>query len=262
MARITINIDTDGDEPKVTTTTENTNPDIPKTVPPKEESPKEEKKEETSPEKESTKDEFPAKDEPTKMDMTAEEHAKMSEEKTKPSEEKSAKDESVKEDHSKMNMTFKELSKMQHGNAPMGHAGHDHHKMIADFKLKFFISLGITIPVMALSPMLQKLVGVNWQLSGSQYISFALSSIVFFYGGFPFLKGFWNEVKSRAPGMMILIAVAISAAYIYSTATVFGLKGEDFFWEMTSLISIMLLGHWIEMKSIAGASREIGRAHV
>ncbi|MEO8150455.1 MAG: copper-translocating P-type ATPase [Bacteroidia bacterium] len=154
-------------------------------------------------------------------------------------------------------MTAEEHSKMQHGNAPMGHAGHDHHKMIADFKLKFFIALGITIPVMILSPMLQKLVGVNWQFPGSQYISFALSSIVFIYGGSPFLKGFWNELKNRVPGMMILIAVAISAAYIYSTATVFGLKGEDFFWEMTSLISIMLLGHWIEMKSIAGASREL-----
>ena len=126
-------------------------------------------------------------------------------------------------DHSKMNMSAEEHAKMQHGNAPMGHAGHDHQKMIADFKLKFFIALGITIPVMALSPMLQKLVGVNWQFAGSQYISFALSSIVFFYGGLPFLKGFWNELKNRAPGMMILIAVAISAAYIYSTATVFGL---------------------------------------
>ena len=275
MTKITINIDTDDGDPKVTTVTENPKTDVPKAEPAKEEtpidkpkeeisveekkeeSPKEEKKDETSSEKKSTTDESSDKDDSEKMEMTAEEHAKMSEEKTKPSEEKSARDESAKEDHSKMNMTAEEHSKMQHGNAPMGHAGHDHHKMIADFKLKFFISLGITIPVMALSPMIQKLVGVNWQFAGSQYISFALSSIVFFYGGFPFLKGFWNEVKGRAPGMMILIAVAISAAYIYSTATVFGLKGEDFFWEMTSLISIMLLGHWIEMKSIAGASREL-----
>jgi Cu2+-exporting ATPase len=275
MTKITINIDTDDGEPKVTTITENPTPDVPKAEPKKEEtpidkpkeeipveekkeeSPKEKKKDKTSSEKKSTTNEYSENDDSNKMDMTAEEHAKMSEQKVKPSEEKSAKDESAREEHSKMNMTSEEHSKMQHGNAPMGHAGHDHHKMIADFKLKFFIALGITIPVMLLSPMLQKLVGVNWQFQGSQYVAFALSSVVFFYGGFPFLKGFWNEVKTRTPGMMILIAVAISAAYIYSTATVFGLKGEDFFWEMASLISIMLLGHWIEMKSIAGASREL-----
>ncbi len=139
----------------------------------------------------------------------------------------------------------------------MGMQGYDHHKMIADFRLRFFICLGLSIPIMILSPMLQMLVGINWQFSGSQYVAFALSTVVFFYGGFPFLKGFWNEIKSRAPGMMILIAVAISTAYIYSTATVFGLEGEDFFWELATLITIMLLGHWLEMKSIAGASREL-----
>ena len=152
-----------------------------------------------------------------------------------------------------------DMSNMQHGaNPSMGMAGHNHHAMmIADFRKRFYVVLLLTIPIMLLSTMIQRFMGVNWQFAGSQYISFALSSIVFFYGGLPFLKGFWNELKNRAPGMMILIAVAISAAYIYSTATVFGLKGEDFFWEMTSLISIMLLGHWIEMKSIAGASREL-----
>ncbi|MCY7409371.1 MAG: heavy metal translocating P-type ATPase, partial [Chitinophagales bacterium] len=266
MTKITINIDTDDGEPKVTTVIENPAINVPQTEPakeetpinrPKEEIPVEERKDETSKEEKSNANESSEKDDSKKMDMTEEEHAKMSEEKMKPSEEKSSKEKSSKMDHSKMNMTAEEHAKMQHGNSPMGKAGHDHHKMIADFKFKFFIALGITIPVMILSPMLQKLVGVNWQFAGSQYISFALSSIVFFYGGSPFLKGFWNELKNRVPGMMILIAVAISAAYIYSTATVFGLKGEDFFWEMTSLISIMLLGHWIEMKSIAGASREL-----
>jgi len=86
--------------------------------------------------------------------------------------------------------------------------------MIADFRLRFFICLGISVPIMILSPMLQMLVGINWQFAGSQYVTFALSSVVFFYGGFPFLKGFWNEIKTRAPGMMILIAVAISTAYL------------------------------------------------
>ncbi|WP_196850080.1 MULTISPECIES: copper-translocating P-type ATPase [unclassified Flavobacterium] len=176
----------------------------------------------------------------------------------KPSEKEFTKDESPeKEDSTKMEMSEEEHAKMEHGNAPMGMQGHDHHKMIADFRLRFFICLGLSIPIMILSPMLQMLVGINWQFAGSQYVAFALSSIVFFYGGLPFLKGFWNEIKTRTPGMMILIAVAISTAYIYSTATVFGLKGEDFFWELATLITIMLLGHWLEMKSIAGASREL-----
>jgi Cu2+-exporting ATPase len=191
----------------------------------------------------------------SKMDMSKEEHAKMSDQ--KPSEKESSDTESSAKDGSKMDMTEEEHTKMQHGNAPMGMQGHDHHKMIADFRLRFFICLGLSIPIMALSPMLQKLAGINWEFAGSQYIAFALSTVVFFYGGLPFLKGFWNELKNRAPGMMILIAVAISTAYIYSAATVFGLKGEDFFWELATLITIMLLGHWFEMKSIAGASHEL-----
>ena len=265
MAKITINIDTDGDEPKITTTTENANADIPKAAPTKEEAPKEtapkeetvkeEKKEETSPEKEAAKDAFPDKGDSNKMDMSEEEHAKMSGE--KPTEKESPKDESAKKGDAKMDMSKDEHANMKHGNAPMGMEGHDHNKMIADFRLRFFICLGISIPIMILSPMLQKLVGINWQFAGSQYVAFALSTVVFFYGGVPFLKGFWNEIKTRTPGMMILIAVAISTAYIYSTATVFGLKGEDFFWELATLITIMLLGHWLEMKSIAGASREL-----
>jgi len=161
-------------------------------------------------------------------------------------------------DHSKMNMPKEKHAKMQHSNVPMGKEGHDHHKMmIADFRLKFYITLIITVPVMLLSPTIQKFMGINWQFTGSKYLLLALSSVIFFYGGFPFLKGFWNELKSRTPGMMILIAVAITTAYVYSVAIVFGLEGMDFFWELCTLILIMLLGHWLEMKSIAGASREL-----
>jgi Cu2+-exporting ATPase len=260
MTKITINIDTDDGEPKVTTTIGNPKTEIRKEetaieekndTTPKEESPKEEKKEETTSETKSPEVETPKKEE-SKMGMTAEEHAKMSADKTETS-----KDEATKRDQSKMDMTAKEHANMQHGDAPMGMPGHDHHKMIADFRLRFFICLGLSIPIMILSPMLQMLVGINWQFHGSQYVAFALSSVVFFYGGVPFLKGFWNEIKSHTPGMMILIAVAISTAYIYSAATVFGLKGDDFFWELATLITIMLLGHWLEMKSIAGASKEL-----
>jgi P-type Cu2+ transporter len=147
---------------------------------------------------------------------------------------------------------------MQHGNnPPMGMAGHDHHAMIADFRKRFYIVLVLAIPIVLLSTMIQQFISVDWQFTGSSYILFGLSSIVFFYGGFPFLKGFVNEVKTKSPGMMILIGFAITVAYIYSVAIVFGLKGMDFFWELSTLILIMLLGHWIEMKSIAGASKEL-----
>ena len=86
---------------------------------------------------------------------------------------------------------------------------------------------------------------------------FGLSSVAFFYGGWPFLKGLYDELKDKNPGMMTLIAVAIGVAYFYSSAVVFGLEGKMFFWELVTLIDIMLLGHWIEMKSVMGASRAL-----
>ncbi len=139
-----------------------------------------------------------------------------------------------------------------------GHAGHDHHRMmIADFKKRFWVALVLTLPILLLSPMIQHWLGLDWQFPGSKYLLFALSSIVYFYGGWPFLKGFFEEIKARSPGMMTLIAMAISVAYFYSSATVFGLPGEDFFWELATLIVIMLLGHWIEMKSVLGASKAL-----
>jgi P-type Cu2+ transporter len=147
----------------------------------------------------------------------------------------------------------------QHGDNPsMGMEGHNHHAMmIADFKKRFYLVLILTVPIMLLSAMIQKFMGVDWQFTGSKYILLALSSVVFFYGGWPFFKGLVTEIKTKNPGMMFLIGFAITAAYIYSVAVVFGLKGEDFFWELATLILIMLLGHWIEMKSIAGASKEL-----
>ena len=157
-----------------------------------------------------------------------------------------------------MEMTEEDHSKMQHSNVPMGMVGHDHHKMmIEDFKRRFYVTLIITIPVMLLSPMIQQWFHFNIVIKGSTYLLFALSTIVFFYGGMPFLNGLVDEIKNGALGMMTLIAVAITAAYTYSVAIVFGLQGMDFFWELSTLILIMLLGHWIEMKSVAGASKEL-----
>jgi len=147
---------------------------------------------------------------------------------------------------------------MHDANPPMGHAGHDHHAMmIEEFRKKFYVVLVLTIPTMLLSEMIQHWLGIRISFPGSKYVLLLLSSIIFFYGGMPFLKGWTGEMKAKNPGMMTLIGFAITVAYIYSVATVFGLKGMDFFWELATLILIMLLGHWIEMKSVAGASREL-----
>jgi P-type Cu2+ transporter len=138
------------------------------------------------------------------------------------------------------------------------HSDHGSHaSMIGDFKKRFFITLILTVPVMLLSPMIQHWLGVSINFPGEMQLLAVLSTIVFLYGGWPFLHGFVSEIKSRKTGMMTLIAVAISVAYVYSVAVVFGLKGMDFFWELCTLILIMLLGHWIEMKSVMGASREL-----
>jgi P-type Cu2+ transporter len=140
------------------------------------------------------------------------------------------------------------------------HQDHDHHAhMVADFRRRFWVSLVLTLPILVFSPMLQKLLGLRERVgfSGDPYVLFAFSSVVFFYGGWPFLTGLVDELKSRRPGMMTLIAIAIATAYLYSSAVVFGLAGKTFFWELATLTDIMLLGHWIEMKSVMGASRAL-----
>ncbi len=138
------------------------------------------------------------------------------------------------------------------------HGDHSSHSSgIADFRRRFFVVLALTIPIMLLSHMIQEWIGINLKFPGDGLVLLGLSSIVFFYGGWPFLKGLVGEIRVKNPGMMTLIGFAISVAYIYSVAVVFGLLGMDFFWELTTLILVMLLGHWIEMKSVAGASREL-----
>ncbi len=139
-----------------------------------------------------------------------------------------------------------------------GHNHHDHHKMMMeDFKKRFIISLTITIPILILSPLIRQLLNLTFTIPTDKYILFLLSSFIFFWGGYPFLKGIYTEIKDKKPGMMTLIAIAISVAYFYSSAVVFGLKGKYFFWELATLIDVMLLGHWIEMKSVLGASKAL-----
>jgi Cu2+-exporting ATPase len=137
----------------------------------------------------------------------------------------------------------------------MDHQAH----MAEDFRRRFWISLAVTVPILILSPNVQRLLHIERSLAftGQSYALFAISTFVFFYGGWPFFKGIWREMASRQPGMMTLVTVAISIAYVYSAAVVFGLKGEVLFWELATLIDIMLLGHWLEMRSVMGASRAL-----
>lgn len=133
------------------------------------------------------------------------------------------------------------------------HAGHHTH----DFLKRFWICLVVTVPVLLLSHMIQQWFGFELVFAGDKYILLLLSSFIYFYGGMPFLKGLVSEVRDNAIGMMTLVAVAISVAFIYSVAVVFGLPGMDFFWEFATLIDIMLLGHWLEMRSQMAASNAL-----
>lgn len=148
-----------------------------------------------------------------------------------------------------------------HDHHEHGGGGHDHHDHaghnVQDFWKRFVVSLIITVPILALSSMIQEWLGFEFTFPGDSYVLAALSTFVFFYGGHPFLKGLYDEVRSNAIGMMTLIGIAISVAWAYSFAITFGLPGTDFYWEMATLIVIMNIGHYYEMKSVMGASRSL-----
>ena len=134
------------------------------------------------------------------------------------------------------------------------HAGHS----TADFRRRFWVCLVVTIPVLALSPGLPVVPGGRiLSVPGGDWVLLALSTFLYVYGGMPFLKGLVRELGARTPGMMTLVAVAITTAYTYSAATVLGVAGMPFFWELATLIDIMLLGHWIEMRSVGEASKAL-----
>ncbi|MBL7006733.1 MAG: copper-translocating P-type ATPase [Spirochaetia bacterium] len=129
-----------------------------------------------------------------------------------------------------------------------------HRMMIRDFRKRFYITLVLSIPVLALSELIQRFLGYSFQFTGDGILVFVIATVIFIYGGWPFLKGLVDELKSKAPGMMTLIGLAITVAYAYSAAVTFGLQGTPFYWELATLIAIMLAGHWIEMTSIVSAS--------
>lgn len=137
----------------------------------------------------------------------------------------------------------------------------EHHKHIGhhteDFLKRFWISVGLTIPLLLVSHMIQQWLDFHIRFRGDNYLLLALGSMIYFYGGWPFLVGMVREVRYRNLGMMTLVALAITVSYVYSVAVVFGLTGMDFFWELATLIDIMLLGHWIEMRSEMSASNAL-----
>lgn len=131
------------------------------------------------------------------------------------------------------------------------------HMMMKDFKKRLWVSILLTVPILFLSPMVQSILPFNYTFEKDIYIQFILSSIVFFYGGWPFIKGGYFELKEKSWGMMLLISIAIVTSYVYSTIVVLGVSGKIFFIELATLIDIMLLGHLLEMKSILGSSQAL-----
>ena len=137
------------------------------------------------------------------------------------------------------------------------HHNHEQHDHIKEFKRRFWVSLILTAPILLLSEMIQTWFGFKIEIPFRDKILFLLSVVVYLYGGWPFIKGMTQEIRKRQPGMMTLISTAISVAFFYSAGTVFFITGKDFFWELATLIDVMLFGHWIEARSVLGASRAL-----
>ncbi len=164
------------------------------------------------------------------------------------------------EKHEHAHMKEHEENQHQHNHSHGHHDHTQHHQMmIRDFRRRFYVSLIVTIPILVLSPLIQEILGFTLSVPFPGYILFALSSFVFYYGGWPFLKGLVEEIRQKQPGMMTLIGVAISVAYLYSAGVTFGLQGKPFFWELATLVDIMLAGHWIEMRSVLSASNALDK---
>ncbi|MGY0007236.1 heavy metal translocating P-type ATPase [Micromonospora sp. I033] len=137
----------------------------------------------------------------------------------------------------------------RHGAGHDKHAGHDPEQ----FRRKFWLSLALTVPIVLTSHMVMDWFGYSLDFPGVRWVGPVLGTVVFFYGGWPFLVGGVRELRDRAPGMMLLISMAITVAYLASVATSLGLFDLDFWWELAALVTIMLLGHWQEMKAIGQA---------
>jgi Cu2+-exporting ATPase len=153
-------------------------------------------------------------------------------------------------------MSHSQMDHRQMDHGAMG--GHDHGAMLADFLRRFWICVALSVPVIGLSMMFQQLVGYHLVLPYGTPLVLVLATAIYGYGGWPFFSGTVRELRSRQPGMMTLVAIAITVAYGYSVVVLLGwLRGTDLLLELATLIDIMLLGHYLEMKSVAGASRAL-----
>jgi Cu2+-exporting ATPase len=143
----------------------------------------------------------------------------------------------------------------EHGShSRAGHPGHAEHSGHADmFRRRFWWSLLLTVPVVVTSPMVMDWFGYHLDFTGIDWIGPVLGSVIFFWCGWVFLAGAWAEIQERQPGMMLLVAMAISVAYAASVATTIGWFDLEFWWELSALVTIMLLGHWLEMKALGQA---------
>src|SRR3989441_5707893 len=142
----------------------------------------------------------------------------------------------------------------------MDHGGHDKHAGHSPqmFRNRFFVSLLLTLPILYDAQLFQQWLGYRAvQFAGSEWITPVLAVVIFFYGGWPFVEGARGELAARQPGMMTLVTLAISVAFTYSIAVSLGLAGMPFYWELATLVDVMLLGHWMEMLSVQGASRAL-----
>ncbi len=130
----------------------------------------------------------------------------------------------------------------------------DHASMEHDFKRRFIITLPLVLLSMLLSPMIQKWLNISLAFPGRELVLFLIGTAIFFYGGLPFFKGAKGELSSKNPGMMTLVAFAITVGYTFSVAATFLFPGESLYWEISTLISVFLLGHWLEMRAVRGAT--------
>ncbi|MCK4356465.1 HAD-IC family P-type ATPase, partial [Candidatus Bipolaricaulota bacterium] len=135
------------------------------------------------------------------------------------------------------------------------HAGHDHHAMMEkDFRKRFFFVTIITLPVLALSPTVQSWLGFKATFPGSRYLLFVLATLITVYGTWPFYKGAIKALKRGVLDMSVLVSIAVTAGYLFSVGTTFAFQAVDFYWEISTLVAVLLLGHWLEMRAVRGTT--------
>lgn len=133
--------------------------------------------------------------------------------------------------------------------------GHDHHVMMErDFRRRFLVVATLTIPVLLLSPTIQGWVGFRLSFPGARYLLFALASAITVYGAWPFFRGAGRALRRRALDMSVLVSIAVSSGYLFSVGSTFSFQGVDFYWEIATLVAVLLLGHWLEMRAVRGTS--------